>query len=337
MTACPDKNYRAVPADRFERLLELVGKACRTAVVENDERSYELWTAVRSELLDAPSAPSTGAVPSGETPRTDALLREFEPADTARELDLARLGRQLEHELAAGHALNLDLTQQRAKLLDAAASSTRQTMPAPLTSAQLDAIESEARAGHPKRSANFIPADVAMALVQMARSALSARASTGPLTLDTDAQVFFYEQDHYYLSNFSAFSIVRGGLTFPTSEHAYQWEKFPHLPELQQAIVTAKSAHEAFKIAEANKERVRTDWPLVKVPTMRNILHIKADQHEYVSRKLDATDDRILIENSWRDDFWGWGLNRDGQNMLGELWMEIRAVRRRRSDGGNAS
>ena len=42
-------------------------------------------------------------------------------------------------------------------------------------------------------------------------------------------------------------------------------------------------------------------------------------------RKLLATGDRTLIENSWRDDFWGWGPNRDGQNMLGRLWMEVRA------------
>ena len=26
-----------------------------------------------------------------------------------------------------------------------------------------------------------------------------------------------------------------------------------------------------------------------------------------------------------RDDFWGWGPQRDGQNMLGKLWMEVRA------------
>ena len=38
-----------------------------------------------------------------------------------------------------------------------------------------------------------------------------------------------------------------------------------------------------------------------------------------------CTGDRTLIENSWRDDFWGWGPNRDGQNMLGKLWMEVRA------------
>jgi predicted NAD-dependent protein-ADP-ribosyltransferase YbiA (DUF1768 family) len=31
-----------------------------------------------------------------------------------------------------------------------------------------------------------------------------------------------------------------------------------------------------------------------------------------------------LIEDSWRDDFWGWGENKDGKNMLGKLWMEVR-------------
>jgi ribA/ribD-fused uncharacterized protein len=63
----------------------------------------------------------------------------------------------------------------------------------------------------------------------------------------------------------------------------------------------------------------------VKVDIMRDILRAKVAQHEYVRRKLLATGERELIEDSWRDDFWGWGPNRDGQNMLGKLWMEIRA------------
>jgi ribA/ribD-fused uncharacterized protein len=87
----------------------------------------------------------------------------------------------------------------------------------------------------------------------------------------------------------------------------------------------APSAHEAFKIAQANKYLQVEYWDEIKVPEMRGILRDKADQHEYVRRKLLATGDRELVENSWRDDFWGWGPNRDGQNMLGKLWMEIRA------------
>ena len=155
--------------------------------------------------------------------------------------------------------------------------------------------------------------------------------------LDTETQVFFYEQDFYVLSNFSAFAIQwrissREGLgRFDTSEAVYHWEKFkPNIPtglqySIMKQIREASSAHDAFKIAEINREHRRKDWDDVKVGIMREILRAKASQHEYVYRKLLATGERELIEDSWRDDFWGWGPNREGQNMLGKLWMEIRA------------
>src|SRR5690606_24814424 len=103
---------------------------------------------------------------------------------------------------------------------------------------------------------------------------------------------------------------------------------------IRRAILDAPSAHEAFKIAERNRDKRRSDWDRVKVDIMRDILRAKAEQHEYVRRKLLATGDRELIEDSWRDDFWGWGPNRDGKNMLGRLWMEIRAELR--EEKGNA-
>lgn len=156
--------------------------------------------------------------------------------------------------------------------------------------------------------------------------------------LDTETQVFFYEQDYYVLSNFSAFRLRWKGHDFDTSEAAYHWEKFSHgadTPEEAEAlsdicgqIKRARSAHEAFKIAEANKHLVHPEWKARRIPVMLDILRAKADQHEYVSRKLDATDNRELVENSWRDDFWGWGPNRDGKNMLGKLWVKVRDERR---------
>lgn len=147
---------------------------------------------------------------------------------------------------------------------------------------------------------------------------------------DTDTQVFFYEQDFYVLSNFSAFRLKWSGQDFDTSEHAYHWEKFWQEGygkgwPVALEIKAASSAHEAFKIAERNKHLRRHGWDGVKVDIMRRILRAKASQHEYVRRKLLATGDRELIEDSWRDDFWGWGPNRDGQNMLGKLWMQVRA------------
>ncbi|ODM71700.1 NADAR family protein [Bradyrhizobium elkanii] len=152
--------------------------------------------------------------------------------------------------------------------------------------------------------------------------------------LDTDRRVFFYEQDFYVLSNFSAFKLAWKGVLFDTSEAAYHWEKFPGDADvdgiitrwdLRERIRDAASAHEAFKTAEHYKNARRADWDAVKVDIMRDILRAKAAQHEYVRRKLLATGNRELIEDSWRDDFWGWGPNRDGQNMLGKLWMEVRA------------
>lgn len=143
--------------------------------------------------------------------------------------------------------------------------------------------------------------------------------------LDTADRVFFYEQDFYVLSNFSAFTLQWRGLRFDTSEAAYHWEKFPDHEGARLAIRHAESAHQAFKLAEQLKVHRRPDWEVMRVPTMNWILRAKADQHEYVRRKLLATGDRELIEDSWRDSFWGWGPNFDGQNMLGKLWMEIRA------------
>lgn len=147
--------------------------------------------------------------------------------------------------------------------------------------------------------------------------------------LDNEHQVFFYEQDFYVLSNFSAFNLHWASLVFPTSEHAYQWEKFRGLPQnldfIGREIRHASSAHYAFKLAERYRAQCRIGWDLAKVDVMRDILREKVTQHEYVRRKLLATGDRELIENSWRNDFWGWGADKGGQNMLGKLWMEVRA------------
>jgi ribA/ribD-fused uncharacterized protein len=153
--------------------------------------------------------------------------------------------------------------------------------------------------------------------------------------LDTDAIVCFYEQEFYPLSNFSAFTLRWRGHRFDTSEHVYHWEKFfdgqidGRSSMIRSKILNATSAHEAFTIAQEHGAYRRPEWDRVKVDVMREILRAKVEQHEYVRRKLLQTDDRMLLENSWRDAFWGIGPNRDGRNMLGKLWMEIREDLRR--------
>ncbi len=146
--------------------------------------------------------------------------------------------------------------------------------------------------------------------------------------LDTDTQVFFYEQDFYVLSNFSAFKVFWKSSWFDTSEHVYHWEKFTDKTtdcwNIRREIFHAKSAHMAFKTAQSHASHVRKDWHDVRVSIMKEILLAKTNEHEYVRCKLLATGNRELIENSWMDNFWGLGEDRKGQNMLGKLWMEIR-------------
>lgn len=145
------------------------------------------------------------------------------------------------------------------------------------------------------------------------------------LTLDTDKQVFFYEQDFYVLSNFSAFNVNVFGRDFQTAEHAYHWAKFCETNTvIASKIRHARSAHDAFKLAEVESASRRPDWDDVKLGVMKKILRAKVAQHEYVRLKLLDTGSRELIENSWRDSFWGWGENRSGKNYLGEIWMQIR-------------
>lgn len=32
----------------------------------------------------------------------------------------------------------------------------------------------------------------------------------------------------------------------------------------------------------------------------------------------------MIVEDSPKDSFWGWGESRNGQNNLGKLWMKLR-------------
>ena len=136
--------------------------------------------------------------------------------------------------------------------------------------------------------------------------------------------ILFYEREFYVFSNFSSFAIEWDGKLYMTSEHVYHSEKFQD-EEMKELIRKTRSAHDALKLAHANEDKYRPDWNDVRIGIMKKILHVKVSQHPYVKKKLLQSGDRELIEDSWRDNFWGWGPDKDGANHLGKLWMEVRA------------
>jgi ribA/ribD-fused uncharacterized protein len=136
---------------------------------------------------------------------------------------------------------------------------------------------------------------------------------------------FFYPKEFYIFDNFTAFQVEYDEHLWPTSEHAFQAKQFKDsAPDVYNQIKEARSAHDAQKIAFENKSRSDPGWEEVKESKMKEILICKVKQHPYVLKKLLASGNREIIEDSWRDSEWGWGESKDGENKLGKLWMEIR-------------
>jgi len=144
--------------------------------------------------------------------------------------------------------------------------------------------------------------------------------------LETSGKVIgFYEREFFCFSNFSSFAVEWKGRLWPTSEHAYQAAHFfETVPELVEEIYKAKSAHVAYKLAKANVDRAPENWEEIKPIIMEEIVRCKLEQNPYVLHKLEQTSDKLIVEDSPKDSFWGWGPDRDGRNELGKIWMKLR-------------
>jgi len=149
--------------------------------------------------------------------------------------------------------------------------------------------------------------------------------SSENLNKETEDAVYFFTPAFYSLDNFSAHTVNIWGITFPTSEHAYQWKKYSvSHPGIAKKILGSTSSHDAKVIADQNKNNFSKSWHKEKVAIMEQILRAKAAQHEDVRKKLLKTGKRTIIENSPVDSFWGIGPDGKGENMVGKIWMKIR-------------
>lgn len=135
----------------------------------------------------------------------------------------------------------------------------------------------------------------------------------------------FYPREFYCFDNFSSFKVKYDGYLYSSVEEAYQALGFKEsAPDIYQEIINCYSAHEAQKIAYANKDKRRKDWDEIKVGIMEELLRCKIEQNPYVKKKLLETKDYTIVEDSPKDSFWGWVEDRNGNNQLGKLWMKLR-------------
>jgi ribA/ribD-fused uncharacterized protein len=141
--------------------------------------------------------------------------------------------------------------------------------------------------------------------------------------------IHFYSVSDEYgeFSNFALYPIRLDGLTWPTSEHYFQAQKFLDLAD-REAVRTARTPMLAARLGRDRKRTLRRDWESVKVGIMRQAVLAKFTQHEELRELLLATGDAELVEHTENDSYWGDGGDGSGRNMLGRILMEVRAVLR---------
>lgn len=140
--------------------------------------------------------------------------------------------------------------------------------------------------------------------------------------------IYFYKVDEPYgcFSNFSPHSICINGQNWLTVEHYYQSQKFVTSDDekLVAMIQAVSTPQEAANLGRDPKHRVRADWEAVKISVMCEAVKTKFTTHPDIQLVLLDTADRLIVENSPTDYYWGCGGDRTGQNYLGQILMSVR-------------
>lgn len=133
--------------------------------------------------------------------------------------------------------------------------------------------------------------------------------------------------EYRFLSNFYIVNVEYGGLTFTSSEAAFQASK-----SLDYCV---RKEFEGLSPGKAKKKgksiALRSDWDSVKYNIMLNIVYNKFAQNEDIAIKLLDTGDEYLAEgNTWGDRVWG-VVDGEGNNWLGKILMHVRDMLRKNS------
>ena len=131
---------------------------------------------------------------------------------------------------------------------------------------------------------------------------------------------FGVEGLHGFMSNFYPSPFVAEGLTWPTVEHYFQAMKTTNKnewPAFAALTVPGKAKYRGRMI------KLRPDWEEVKVGVMFTALDLKFRSNPKLLKKLLATGNEVLHENSPYDFVWGYRNN--GKDLLGKCLMQLRS------------
>jgi len=179
--------------------------------------------------------------------------------------------------------------------------------------------------------------------------------------VNTNADVvYFYDEkaenglfsNFYECSEKNSLKLIINGKSWKTVEHFFQASKFlgsnetPKSREYSELIRNASTANIA-KILAGQKlgggypwrtklnpviteflnyhVTLRPDWDSVKETIMKEVIVAKFTQNVELKASLLATGNKLLVEHTTRDSYWGDGGDGTGQNRLGHILMAVRS------------
>jgi ribA/ribD-fused uncharacterized protein len=136
----------------------------------------------------------------------------------------------------------------------------------------------------------------------------------------------FFLSGWYVFDNFAPFQVEWRDKLYPTAEHAYQAAHFTDTnPELAEKVRLTSSPREASDFANLNSMHDDPEWKEKRLSIMEEIVRCKLNQHLYVKQILIESKDKFIVEMNDDDAFWGWGRDHNGENHLGQIWMNLRS------------
>lgn len=123
-------------------------------------------------------------------------------------------------------------------------------------------------------------------------------------------------------SNFSNHPInIEGIGLFPTAEAAFQAHKYIDNKQYVNEQLNSISPYHSKSIGE---QIINTDWENIKYSIMFKIINLKLQQHKDVLDKLLSSGLKPIFYYIKDDDYWGVGNDCNGNNIIGNILMEIR-------------
>lgn len=146
------------------------------------------------------------------------------------------------------------------------------------------------------------------------------------MTAHPPEAIRFYSTKDVYgpFSNFSRHAVFLDGVSWPTSEHYFQAQKFLGHPDLMERVRQAERPSDAAALGRDRSLPLRSDWEAVKEDVMRTALRAKFTQHPELGDLLRGTGSAPLVEHTANDRYWADGGDGSGKNRLGVLLMELR-------------